>query len=156
MAHANSQQRAAVLAALERVEREHARLGDALVAVSRESERKRSLLGDAKSALHAQEERLKAATVHCQAAAQQERQAKQLLQQEMDVRRRVASYVLLVKSTFCIFSRRSPTHTHTHTPDMNTIRRQASTSQLALWTFPANRLSTASFVTRRTVAFSQV
>ena len=115
MAHANSQQRAAVLAALERVEREHARLGDALVAVSRESERKRSLLGDAKSALHAQEERLKAATVHCQAAAQQERQAKQLLQQEMDVRRRVASYVLLVKSTFCIFSRRSPTHTHTHT-----------------------------------------
>ena len=93
----------------------HARLGDALVAVSRESERKRSLLGDAKSALHAQEERLKAATAHCQAAAQQERQAKQLLQQEMDVRRRVASYVLLVKSTFCIFSRRSPTHTHTHT-----------------------------------------
>ena len=112
--HANSQQRAAVLAALERVEREHARLGDALVAVSRESERKRSLLGDAKSALHAQEERLKAATAHCQAAAQQERQAKQLLQQEMDVRRRVASYVLLVKSTFCIFSRFSPTHTHTY------------------------------------------
>ncbi|GHP10492.1 hypothetical protein PPROV_000922300 [Pycnococcus provasolii] len=91
MATSNSQQRAAVLAALERVEREHARLGDALVAVSRESERKRSLLGDAKSALHAQEERLKAATAHCQAAAQQERQAKQLLQQEMDASKHLAT-----------------------------------------------------------------